>query len=193
MHQQFKRQFWSTAAVAAIVLAGGATPALAQIDEIVVSAQKREESQQDVPLAITALDDKLLDESSIDNSFELSLKTPSLVLTANGSNGQPYIRGVGTDIINPGTESSVAVNFANIYLPRPDGSITEFFDLNRFEVVKGPQGTLYGRNATGGAITLEVFTAGALMPPKAAKTLAMLPSIPARMLRTPRRRSARSP
>jgi len=154
MHQQFKRQFWSTAAVAAIVLAGGATPALAQIDEIVVSAQKREESQQDVPLAITALDDKLLDESSIDNSFELSLKTPSLVLTANGSNGQPYIRGVGTDIINPGTESSVAVNFANIYLPRPDGSITEFFDLNRIEVVKGPQGTLYGRNATAGAINI---------------------------------------
>ena len=148
------KKLLASAPLAAPAMLLYAAPAFAQVDEIIVSAEKRDESQQDIPVAVTALDSDALRNASIDSSYELAFKTPSLVLSTNASNGQPYIRGIGTDIINPGTESSVAVNFSNVYLPRPDGSITEFFDLDRIEVLRGPQGTLYGRNATGGAINI---------------------------------------
>ncbi len=142
-------------AASAAALAMMANDARAQaLEEIVVTAQRRAESVQDVPLSITAFSGAALERSGINDTFELQFNTPGLVLSTNKSQGQPYIRGIGTDILTVGTDSSVATNVDGVYQTRNNASIQEFFDVERVEVVKGPQGTLYGRNATGGAINL---------------------------------------
>ena len=126
----------------------------AALGDIVVTAQKRSESLQRVPLAVTAISGDSLTSSNTNNTADLQLKTPGLVLTTNGPFGQPYIRGIGTDILGAGSDPSVAVNIDGVYLTRPTAAIQDFYDVDRVEVVKGPQGTLYGRNATGGAINI---------------------------------------
>jgi len=144
---------------AALLVAGlaGAEPALAQeqqAEDIIVTAQRRAQSIQDIPVSITAFSGETLRQSVITDSFALQFNTPGLVLSTNKSLGQPFIRGIGTDILTVGADSSVATNLDGVYQTRPTAAIQEFFDVARVEVVKGPQGTLYGRNATGGAINV---------------------------------------
>jgi iron complex outermembrane receptor protein len=124
------------------------------LQEIVVTAQKRAQNVQDIAATVTAFNPDMLEKSGINDAVALQLKTPGLVVSTNGSYGQPYIRGVGSDIINPGTDAPVAIFIDGAYQPRPTAAITEFLDVDRVEVLKGPQGTLYGRNATGGAINI---------------------------------------
>lgn len=124
------------------------------LDEIVVTAQKRAQNVQDIAATVTAFTPEMLEKSGLDDAVSLQLKTPGLVVSTNGSYGQPYIRGVGSDIINPGTDAPIAVFLDGAYQPRPTAALTEFLDVERVEVLKGPQGTLYGRNATGGAINI---------------------------------------
>ncbi|HEY0943357.1 MAG TPA: TonB-dependent receptor [Steroidobacter sp.] len=122
------------------------------LEEVIVTAERREASLQEVPLAITAFSANDLDRSGLQSTVDLQYRTPGLVFTTNAALGQPYIRGIGTDIVNVGTDPSVAVHVDGIYQTRATASIQELFDVERVEIVKGPQGTLYGRNATGGAI-----------------------------------------
>ena len=123
-------------------------------EEVVITAQRRAENLQDVPIAITALNTEQLGAANIQGQMDLPKLTTNLNFTSNTGYASPYIRGVGTPFGNPGLEPSVSVYFDDIYIPRASSALFSFGDIERVEVLKGPQGTLYGRNATGGAIRI---------------------------------------
>lgn len=125
----------------------------AQLEEVVVTAQKRQESLQDVPIAVSAYTQQTMKDMGIANAQDLQVATPGLVFTSVGTLGSPYLRGVGTRFSLNGLDNSVAVYVGDRYVPRGSGNQLELgIDVERVEVLKGPQGILYGRNATGGAI-----------------------------------------
>jgi iron complex outermembrane receptor protein len=149
MHRLFRHSALVTA-----LLPLTATPAAAQLEEVIVTAQKRTESLQDVPIAVSAFQRDELRDFGISDTQSLQAVTPSLVFNNRGPVAQPFIRGIGTTLSLLGLEPSVATYVDDQYYPRPVGSIMELPDIERVEVLKGPQGTLYGRNATGGAIRI---------------------------------------
>ncbi len=120
--------------------------------EIVVTAQKRSESLQDVPIAVTAIRGADLLAAGIGSQSSLATMMPNVAVDTNANFVAPYIRGVGTAYANPGLEPSVATYIDDIYVSRADAGFLSFDDIDHIEVLKGPQGTLYGRNTTGGAI-----------------------------------------
>ncbi len=124
------------------------------IEEILVTAEKRVTNLQDTPLTITTFSGEELEKSGVATSMDLQLHTPGLVMSSNGGWGLPYLRGVGTDIIGPGVDSGVAIYVDGVYQARNAGKIQQLVDVERVEVLKGPQGILYGRNAIGGAINI---------------------------------------
>lgn len=124
------------------------------VERVVVTAQRREEELQKVPMAVTTVDEEDLDRSSVGSTFGLDRRTTGFVFSTNAVWGQPFIRGIGTDIVGIGTDSSVATHVDGVYQARQIGSIQDYFDVERVEMLKGPQGTLYGRNATGGSINV---------------------------------------
>lgn len=124
------------------------------LQEVVVTAQRRSQSLQDVPIAVSVVTGDILTVSSIDQGLELPRITPGLTIASGGGQSSPFIRGVGTSLPNLGLESSVATYLDDQYLSRPVSGYYSLNDMQRVEVLKGPQGTLYGRNATGGAIRL---------------------------------------
>ncbi|USA44410.1 TonB-dependent receptor [Spongiibacter taiwanensis] len=147
--------------VAAMALVG--LPAQAQepakkrqsrlIEEVVVTAQKREESAQDVPISIQAYSQGVLDAKGVVNAADLPHITPGLTVTAQSGYTSTYIRGVGSDAFVLG-DPSVASYIDGVYYPLAAGSLQNFGSVERIEVLKGPQGTLFGRNAVGGAISV---------------------------------------
>lgn len=145
----------SRAAIAVAVFGSGA--AFAQeivLDTVVVTAQKREESVQKAALAITALSGQMLIERAISQPTDLNKMVPGLGIAQGGPSTQVYVRGVGNYATNAFADPAVAFNMDGVYISRFSGISGNFFDLERIEVLKGPQGTLYGRNATGGAINI---------------------------------------
>lgn len=124
------------------------------VEEIIVTAERRAADLQDVPIAITAMTGEQLDRSGIQSTQDLQARTPGLVFTTNASYGQPYIRGIGSDFLSAGADPSIAVHVDGIYQTRATAALQDLFDIDRVEIVKGPQGTLYGRNATGGAMNI---------------------------------------
>lgn len=123
---------------------------VAQIDEIVVTAQRREESIQDAAIAVDVVSGADMSENGITDLTQLNKRMPALI-----SNGEStFIRGVGTFSILSYTDPAVAFSYDGVYIGRPWATKGLMFDLSRVEVLKGPQGTLYGRNATGGAINV---------------------------------------
>ncbi|MEQ9565848.1 MAG: TonB-dependent receptor [Pseudomonadales bacterium] len=124
------------------------------LEEVVVTAQKRAANLQDVPIAVTALTSNELADANIEGQLQLQKLTPNLNFTLTSTFAAPYLRGVGTQFALPGLESSVATYVDDVYMPRAISGIYSFSDIERVEVLKGPQGTLYGRNATGGAIRI---------------------------------------
>ena len=129
-----------------------AAQATAQLEEVIVTAQKRSESLQDVPIAVSAFTNEGLQEFGIVDTQSLQMVTPGLVYNNSSSGGSPYLRGVGTRLSTLGLESSVATYIDDRYISRSGAAMFDLADIERIEVLKGPQGTLYGRNATGGAI-----------------------------------------
>ena len=150
-----KTQFSVVAAAGSALLATliHSSASAAVLEEVVVTAQKRSESMQDVPIAISAFTEKAMKDMGIVNAADLQLSTPGLVFTSVGTLGSPYLRGIGTRFSLNGLDNSVAVYVGDRYTPRGSGNQLELgIDVERVEVLKGPQGILYGRNATGGAI-----------------------------------------
>lgn len=124
------------------------------LNEIVVTAQRREESLQDTSLSITALSGDSLQDRQIVSITGLAEAVPNVDLGVFGGSARFAIRGIGFDTINPGAEGRIAYHLDGIYIGRPAAQIGTFFDVERVEVLRGPQGTLYGRNATGGSINV---------------------------------------
>lgn len=153
-----------TSSVTAICMM--ATPASAQaaseapaadngVAEIVVTAQKREEKLQDVPVSIVALTTEALERAGVKDLTDLRAKVPSLQITPHpnsGATARVFMRGVGNNDDQVTQDSSVAVYLDGVYVARSQGLAMEVAELDRVEVLRGPQGSLYGRNATGGAI-----------------------------------------
>jgi iron complex outermembrane recepter protein len=135
--------------------------------EVIVTAQKRAENVNSVPISISVLTNQDLVQTGVTGTEQLELATPGLVFGDTNGFAQPYIRGIGTDLISPGQESPVGFYLDGVYLPFTSSLVQEFGDIERIEVLKGPQGTLYGRNTTGGAINIitrdpeQQFTADA--------------------------------
>ncbi|WP_324263140.1 TonB-dependent receptor [Altererythrobacter sp. H2] len=126
---------------------------------IVVTAQGREQSLADVPVAISAVSGEMLAKSGTTDIRELNQVAPSLLVssTGNEANGSARIRGIGTVGDNPGLESSVAVFVDGVYRSRSGNALSELGPIDRIEILRGPQGTLGGRNSSAGMIS--VYTA----------------------------------
>ena len=124
------------------------------IEEVVVTAQKREQSIMDAAIDVTAFSGEQLTEAGIDDVFGIAKAIPGLTIQNTGSNPQLFMRGVGTRISGTGLDSGVAVYVDDRFVTRQSGQVFDIYDVERVEVLKGPQGVLFGRNATGGAIRI---------------------------------------
>ncbi len=165
--QSVKRALWSAAAVAAL-LAGatglaqaaevGGAPASGsegvQPGEVVVTAQKREQKLQEVPISITVLGAQQLDTLQIRSGTDIARQTPNLRVSNLGNEDQPKfaIRGIATPDFNLNTTSPIGVFYDEVYVAEQWLGGPQIFDMERIEVLRGPQGTLFGKNTTGGAI-----------------------------------------
>jgi len=145
-----------------VIGAALALPALAedQLEEVVVTAQKRTENIQEVPIAVSAFGSAQLEQRGISNVSQLSNLAPNVNLDAgtpfSGSDTvlSAYIRGIGQDDFAFNLDPGVGVYVDGVYLARSVGANTTMLDVDRVEVLKGPQGTLFGRNSIGGAISI---------------------------------------
>jgi iron complex outermembrane recepter protein len=149
-------------ALTAFMLAAGMGASIAQtgdfeapgLQEVIVTAQKRAENVATVPMVVSVLTGQQLLETGIDSTQQLEWATPGLVFGNTNGNAVPYIRGVGSDLLTPGQDSPIGFYLDGVYLPLVSSLIQQFGDISRIEILKGPQGTLYGRNTTGGAINI---------------------------------------
>ena len=152
-----RRYVFGVSALVMLAAASGAAaqtpaetpPAASTVEEIIVTAQKRSESLQDVPIAVSAFSDEALDRAQIENAQDIQLSVPNAILVGND---RFTLRGIGNNAISSTADNGVQtfVNTAATgYLPQD-----EYYDLERIVVLRGPLGTLYGRNTTGGAINI---------------------------------------
>ena len=125
-----------------------------RLENVLVTAQKREEDIQDVTAAITALSEDTLDRLGIQDIDNLQYQVPGLNFAAFQAQPQITIRGAGSANLGPGGDSSAAIHVDGTYLSRAGAALAENYDVQRIEVLRGPQGTLYGRNSTAGAINI---------------------------------------
>lgn len=131
------------------------------IEEVTVTARKREESLQDTPISVSAFTGDALELRQVDSSDRLGQITPNLTFDSNApssghsSASQIYIRGIGQSEFLPTSEPGVGLYIDGVYIARSIGSVINFLDVERIEVLRGPQGTLFGRNTIGGAIVLH--------------------------------------
>jgi iron complex outermembrane receptor protein len=124
------------------------------LDEIVVTARKQEERLQDVPITIAELTGAQLKSSGVTTTSDLPSVVSGLVWSNQGAWIEPNIRGSYTSVAAVGSQSPIAIYLDGVYQPMQAGTLSDLPDVNRVEVLKGPQGTLFGRNATGGAISV---------------------------------------
>ena len=129
-------------------------PAVDEVQEIIVTAQRRKERLQDVPIVVNAFAGDQLEAAGIKSTLDLAAVTSGLEFGTQAAYGQPFLRGVGTVANVPGVESPVALYVDGIYYGAMIGSVLTLNDIEQVEVLKGPQGTLFGRNATGGLIQI---------------------------------------
>ncbi|QIB66502.1 TonB-dependent receptor [Kineobactrum salinum] len=131
------------------------------LEEVVVTARKREENLQATPIAISAFTERELEVRQIDSSDRLGDVTPNLtfdpVSPSSGSNSaaQIFIRGIGQTDFTPVTDPGVGLYIDGVYMARSVGNVLDFLDVERIEILRGPQGTLFGRNTIGGAVSIH--------------------------------------
>src|SRR5690606_848063 len=162
---KFSRWLYCGAALAAI----GASPVMAQetagsegpaaaVEDIVVTAQRREQRLQDVPLAVSAFSMESLEDGKVESLLNLDGKVPNVVLSPVGAYpfaSAFYIRGLGYADVESSFEPSVGVELDGVYLSRNVGAVQDFFDIGGVTILRGPQGTLYGRNTIGGVVSVQ--------------------------------------
>ncbi|MFA7602720.1 MAG: TonB-dependent receptor [Novosphingobium sp.] len=153
----------ATSVFGLIGLAALATPAMAQAEsdeasvsnEIVVTAQRRAERSVDVPISVTTLAADTLATANVQDLSDISRVTPSLRFDNTGAFAQPTIRGVGTANTTSGGGANVGIYIDGFYSPNPLAADSQLMNVRSVQVLKGPQGTLFGRNTTGGAILIQ--------------------------------------
>jgi outer membrane receptor protein involved in Fe transport len=124
-------------------------------DEIVVTAQRQAQSLQDVPIAVSAFSEEALEKQQIENSSDLQLTLPNVTFSKGNFTGSSFtIRGIGDLCVGVSCDSATAIHLDGTPLLSTRLFETEFFDLGRIEVLRGPQGTLFGRNATSGVVNI---------------------------------------
>ena len=133
-----------------------AAPAFAQIEEVVVTAQKKSEDIQQVPIAVSAFSAADLTSHQIQGFADLQFNIPSVSYTHGNFGPSNFtIRGIGSAAVSTSGDSGVSVNINQVYLNSPPLTSATYYDLDQIQVLRGPQSTLWGRNATGGAIDIE--------------------------------------
>ncbi|WP_165191461.1 TonB-dependent receptor [Caulobacter soli] len=165
--QTGRRWLMATVAVGAgvgvhgVAFAQAVTPSdTGQIEEIVVTARKREENLQDTPIAITAVSAAAIKAKGITNITEIASSTPSLTLqgsaplSGNPSAAVVFVRGIGQIDFTINTDPGVGIYLDGVYVARSAGAVLDLVDVERVEVLRGPQGTLFGRNTIGGALSI---------------------------------------
>lgn len=131
---------------------------VASLDEIIVTAQKRAENIQNVPIIVTAINASDLTAAKIDTTQDLQFMVPALVYSSASGYAMPYLRGIGSAFTMPNADPSVATYIDGAYVASDQATIENLLGVQRVEVLEGPQGTLYGRNAVGGAINVVTLT-----------------------------------
>ncbi|MDB5423801.1 MAG: hypothetical protein JWQ29_1217 [Phenylobacterium sp.] len=161
------RQIYLCATAALISLSAGVGGASAQtkspppqsvgVEEVIVTARRTAESLQTVPVSIVALSGADLERASVRSIVDLQEKVPNLIFTGSTTDSNTLVitlRGQRQNDVTPNLDASVAVYIDNVYYPRTTGLTNALIDISRIEVLRGPQGTLFGRNTTGGALTI---------------------------------------
>jgi iron complex outermembrane receptor protein len=154
-----QQHFWPAAVATTFTLLG--MPAISlgapALEEVFVTAEKRMESLQDVPISIVAFNQEALENLGISDIKDLAAQVPNVQIgefTGSPTTVRLFIRGVGQGDVQVTQDPSVALYMDGVYIGSSVGTAFETADLQRIEVLRGPQGTLYGRNATGGAINI---------------------------------------
>jgi outer membrane receptor protein involved in Fe transport len=143
---------------ALLVTTAFTVPAFAQIETVIVTAQKRAEDIQSVPIAVTAYSAQDLAAHQVNGFKDIQFSTPNVSYTKANFTGTNFqIRGIGTQVISGDAESGIAFNIDDVYYAAAPVDSGQFYDIERVEILRGPQSTLYGRGATGGAV--NVFSA----------------------------------
>jgi iron complex outermembrane recepter protein len=129
-----------------------------EVSEVVVTAQRRSERIQDVPITVEAVSADTMKAAGVENVKDLSMVVPGLQIGDAVGFATPHLRGVGSTALAPGVESPIAIYVDGVYYASTTSSLFDFVDVDNVEVLKGPQGTLFGRNATGGLIQVTTRT-----------------------------------
>ena len=135
-------------------VSAAAVPDQSGLGEIIVTAQRRQESSQRAAIPLNVLQGATLLASGITQADRLNNLAPALSIEPTSTGNLIFIRGVGNFTVVPNSDPAVAFNYDGVYVGRPTSTTGVFYDLDRVEILKGPQGILYGRNATGGAINV---------------------------------------
>jgi iron complex outermembrane receptor protein len=163
---RFRTSLCASASLAVLVGGLGAAPALAQagadedarrLGAVTVTAQRVEENLQDVPVAVTALNAEALEDKQVADLLDLQAQVPNINMATNTGTANAariFLRGVGEDESRGAVDQAVGIYVDGVYVGRSVGSLFDVVDLSSIEVLRGPQGTLYGRNTIGGAIKL---------------------------------------
>lgn len=126
----------------------------ARIEDILVTAQRRVSNVQTTPIAVSAFGGDALKSKQIVNIESLASSIPNVQFGRIAANARIFIRGIGLDTLSQGADGRVALYTDGVYNARPQAALASFYDIERVEVLRGPQGTLYGRNATAGAVNI---------------------------------------